>query len=326
MSAPLRLVSPPARQGAIVATSGAMRQVLAMVEQCVRTSIPVLLVGETGTGKEVIARAIHERVAAGGPLVDVNCGALPPQMVESLLFGHTKGAFTGSLGATGLVQAAHGGTLFLDELGSLPLEAQASLLRVLETGEVRRLGETGKQQVRFRLVSTVHEDILPRVHAKLFRSDLYHRVAGIVIRIAPLRARRDDIVSLAEHFARQLGRVLSAEAWGPLRAHAWPGNVRELRVVIERAALFDEAEPLTADAVAAAIEQSNWSAGGAAPRARVGRRATDRERAALLEVCAAAEWNGDRIAAALSIHRVTLFRRLRAAGISLKLRRVVDAE
>lgn len=204
----------------------------------------VLITGETGTGKELVARGIHQiSPRSKNPFVVVNCAAIPEQLLEAELFGHARGAFTGAVQSRlGRIHVAHGGTLFLDEVGELPLSMQAKLLRFLQDGEVQRLGSSDIFRVDVRVISATNVNLLRCVHEKLFRQDLYYRLAVFPIELPPLRHRREDIVSLAEHFLDALseescvpGKRISMSAASLLRQHLWPGNVRELQHAVERA-------------------------------------------------------------------------------------------
>ena len=216
---------------------------------------PVLILGETGTGKELIARAIHFRSTNfSGPLITVNCAALPEELIESELFGYEKGAFSGARasGKRGRVQEAEGGTLFLDEVGDLSPEAQAKLLRFLEDGEFHRLGGTEKLHVQTRVISATNKDIEDLIRRGLFRDDLYYRLGVVKMRIPSLNERRDDILPLAKHFlvefSRDFGKQFSGvspEAAAALQAYDWRGNVRELKNLIERGVLVGKGEELT---------------------------------------------------------------------------------
>ncbi len=219
-----------------------MRRTIALVERAAASRVPVVLTGETGTGKEVLARFLHERSARKDrPMVSVNCGAIPSQLVESTLFGHERGAFTGAAAAQkGVFEAADGGTVFLDEVGELSPAAQAALLRVLETQRLTRVGSTREITVDVRLVAATHRDLERLSEEGQFRSDLYYRIATMVVRIPALRERREDIPLLASHFLDGRGFTHAApsiqpEALAALVAHDWPGNVRELRNAVERA-------------------------------------------------------------------------------------------
>lgn len=202
--------------------------------------LPVLILGESGTGKEVLARAIHRWSRLRGDLVAIHCGAIPRDLLESELFGHARGAFTGAAGEKpGLIEAADGGTLFLDEIGEMGTEAQMKMLRVLEGGEVRRLGELRPRRAALRLVAATHRDLEAEVSRGAFRLDLFHRIRGVVVRVRPLRERRGDIPILAGKFLAAFGGDglrFAPEGLASLVAHAWPGNVRELRTVVQCAA------------------------------------------------------------------------------------------
>src|SRR5690606_781086 len=241
----------------------AMQQVFQRIAKVAPTDTTVLILGESGTGKELVARAIHEQSARSqAPLIAVNCATLPEGLVEAELFGHEKGAFTGAAGPRmGLVEAADGGTLFLDELGELPLSAQAQLLRVLQDGEIRRIGASASRKVNIRLVAATHRDLAAMVQAGTFRKDLYFRVHVMEIRMPPLRERGDDLLELARFMldkaCRQLHRPpmqFDDEALARMQAYTWPGNVRELENVIERAVILSEGDLVTADLLALPAE------------------------------------------------------------------------
>ncbi len=228
----------------LIGRSAPMQEVYRLLERAAGLDITVLLGGETGTGKELAARAIHYHSARRERrFVPVNCGALPPDLIESELFGHVRGAFTGAVTAkAGLFEEATGGTLFLDEVGELPLPAQVKLLRALQEKEVRRVGDTAPVAVDVRVIAATHRDLRAEAAAGRFREDLYYRLAVFPIRLPPLRERREDVPLLAEHllekharaFHREVGGF-EPEALGRLAAAGWPGNVRELENVVERA-------------------------------------------------------------------------------------------
>lgn len=298
----------------ILGRSAAIRKAIASAERFAPTGLPILLVGATGTGKDLFARYIHARSARTGELVDINCGALPKDMVESLLFGHRRGAFTGAVtDMAGLVSRASSGTLFLDELCSLGSEAQVKLLRVLETGLVRALGDTRNVPVEFRLVAAVQEEFGSRLETGAFREDLYHRIAGVVVHLPRLSERIGDIAILAAHFAARYDRSLAPGAVALLEQYPWPGNVRELRTVIDRAALLSESEVLDAAVVTESLRQGAFRSGGAVLLSGAERRL------ALLTACSANGWDAVRISAALGVSRATLYRRLKHEGISLRI-------
>jgi PAS domain S-box-containing protein len=246
----IRLLSP---HSDVVAKSAAMRQVLAMVEQVAPTDSTVLITGETGTGKEVVAREIHKLSnRKARPLVTVNCASLPPTLIESELFGREKGAFTGAMSRmVGRFEIAHGSTLFLDEIGDLPLELQTKLLRVLEEGRFERLGSTKPIQVDVRVIAASNRDLEQEIQAGKFRKDLYYRLSVFPITIPPLRERTDDIPLLVWNFIRQfekrMGKRIESvpkRSLAALQRYPWPGNARELRNVVEHAMIVSPGKTL----------------------------------------------------------------------------------
>lgn len=308
---PTRAVSP-----IILGDSIVMQEALALTRRLASSSLSILLVGETGTGKELLAQEIHRVSARPGALVDVNCAALPRDMVEALLFGHRRGAFTSaSADATGLVESADRGSLFLDELQSLAPEAQPKLLRVLESGEIRRIGETRKRTVHVRTIAAAQPSLSRTIENGGFREDLLQRLAGAVIHLPTLAQRRGDIPSLARHFARLCGVRPTDAAIDVLQDHSWPGNVRELRCAIERAACLAGSETISAETVRRALQL------GTAQLA-VGHRDASADaataRVRLLRVIAEHNWNAAATAKALGVGRTTLFKELREFGISLR--------
>jgi len=233
-------LSPRTSFGGLIGASAAMREVFAILERVSGTEATVLVEGETGTGKELVAEGIHDHsTRAEGPFVPLDCGAVTASLMESELFGHVRGAFTGAVGdRQGVFEAAHGGTLFLDELGELPLELQPKLLRALEKREIRRVGDTHTRKVDVRVVAATNRDLAAEVNRGAFREDLYFRLAVVHVKLPPLRARRGDIPLLVEHFIEQLlpgSPRPSADLVQALSRKAWPGNVRELRNAVERA-------------------------------------------------------------------------------------------
>jgi DNA-binding NtrC family response regulator len=229
--------------GVLVGVSPKMQAVYKLVEKVSRSQSPVLILGETGTGKELIARAIHfHGLRKNGPFVPVDCSGLVPTLVESELFGHVKGAFTGAVQARrGLIEAASGGTIFLDEVGELPMEMQAKLLRVLQEREMRPVGGTATMPVDIRVVAATNRDLQREVEQGRFRQDLFYRLNVVRIRVPPLRERKSDIPAIVSHFLERASRddgptpVFSEDAMARLVAYDWPGNVRELENAVSRA-------------------------------------------------------------------------------------------
>jgi two-component system, NtrC family, response regulator AtoC len=238
----------------ILAKSASMQDIFRTIVKISEYKTTVLITGESGVGKELVARAIHRRSKRSGGFVALNCGAIPENLLESELFGHKKGAFTDAVAdRRGLFEEAHGGTLFLDEIGELPLGLQVKLLRVLEDEKIRRLGETRDVQVDVRIVTATHRDLLAETKAGRFREDLFYRLNVLHVHCPPLRDRREDIPLLIEHFLARnnarLGTVVrgvDTEARRLLYEYAWPGNVRELENTIERAMVLSEADTITA--------------------------------------------------------------------------------
>src|SRR5438552_214892 len=240
----------------IVGTAPAMQDVYRLVRLAAPRSVNVLLIGETGTGKEVIARAVHKLSRrSDGPFVRVNCGALHENLLESELFGHIKGAFTGAVeNKTGRFEAAHGGTIFLDEINSTSPKLQVKLLRVLQDREFERVGESKTIRVDVRVVAATNASLEDLVEAGEFREDLYYRLNVVPVVLPPLRERRDDIVPLAQFFLRRYADQnkcpvpeLSPPTVEALKAHDWPGNVRELENTLERLVVLSDGGPITPD-------------------------------------------------------------------------------
>lgn len=237
----------------IIGAEAGLKPVMDRVEQVARTDVPVLILGETGSGKEVVARAIHQRSPRkNGPFLRVNCGAVPPELIDSELFGHERGSFTGATGLRkGWFERADGGTLLLDECGELTLPAQVRLLRILQDGTFQRVGGEAQIAVNVRIVAATHRDLQAMVAERTFREDLWYRLSVFPIRLPPVRDRVEDIPTMARHFAnRAADRLglkplpLSAEDLHALVEYPWPGNVRELSAVMERAAILGEGKRL----------------------------------------------------------------------------------
>ncbi|OEC58160.1 MULTISPECIES: sigma-54-dependent transcriptional regulator [Pseudomonadaceae] len=247
----------------IIGSCSAMQELYSKIRKVAPTDSTVLIQGESGTGKELVARALHNLSRrAKAPMISVNCAAIPETLIESELFGHEKGAFTGATaGRAGLVEAADGGTLFLDEIGELPLEAQARLLRVLQEGEIRRVGSVQSQKVDVRLIAATHRDLKTLAKTGQFREDLYYRLHVISLRLPALRERGNDVIEIARAFlARQCTRMgrdelrFAHDAEQAIRHYSWPGNVRELENAIERAVILCESPDISADLLGIDIE------------------------------------------------------------------------
>ncbi|WP_298183357.1 sigma-54 dependent transcriptional regulator [uncultured Pseudomonas sp.] len=247
----------------IIGSCAAMQELYSKIRKVAPTDSNVLIQGESGTGKELVARALHNLSRrAKAPLISVNCAAIPESLIESELFGHEKGAFTGaSAGRAGLVEAADGGTLFLDEIGELPLEAQARLLRVLQEGEIRRVGSVQSQKVDVRLIAATHRDLKSLSKVGQFREDLYYRLHVIALKLPPLRERGADVIEIARAFLirqstrqHRLDLSFASDAEQAIRHYPWPGNVRELENAIERAVILCEGNSISAELLGIDIE------------------------------------------------------------------------
>jgi two-component system, NtrC family, response regulator AtoC len=293
----------------IIAVSPPMRAIVKWIHRVAGGGATVLLTGETGTGKELVAGALHRAGARrDGPFVAVNCGAVPEGLIESELFGRRKGTFTGAHDdRIGLFEAAHGGTLFLDEIGDLPLAMQVRLLRCLENGEVRRLGETHTRRVDVRVVAATNRSLPAAIECGQFRADLYYRLAVATCHIPALRERPDDIGPLVTYLLTRMPAmepgacaVASPEALALLCAHSWPGNIRELRNVLERSVYNASGAVLTAPDVAAALIPDTPPAAASSVASAADLAALERH-----------HWNHTRAARSLGISRSTLWRRLR---------------
>ncbi len=298
----------------VVLDDPATREAYNQLDVIAPSNLAVLVLGETGAGKEVFAQALHQRSGRKGLMLELNCAALPESILEGELFGYERGAFTGAQQAReGLFEAANGGTVFLDEVGDLPLGTQAKLLRVLESGEILRLGSRKPTRIDVRFVSATHRDLDAMVRAGTFRSDLFYRVCAMTVTLPPLRART-DVLAIAEAFMRRAkGKGFSPEARGKLRAHDWPGNVRELRNVVERAVVLARGqivEPTHLGVLIRATPAATAATNGALDAGVKGF-----ERQKILEALEKAGGNKTRAAKLLGITRYALLYRIRELDI-----------
>ena len=313
----------------IVGNSAALEAVLARVERVAPTDTTVLIQGETGTGKELVAQAIHNLSPRyGRPYIKLNCSAIPLNLLESELFGHEKGAFTGAIAQKlGRFQLADKGTLFLDEIGDIPAALQPKLLRVLQEQEFERLGSGRTHKVDIRLIAATHRDLGQMVKRNEFRSDLYYRLNVFPIEVPPLRERREDIVPMVMHFVnhccRRMGKVISEvppETLCSFRAYSWPGNIRELKNLIERAVILSTNGVLPNPLPATEVK----------PTTRIISNPTtlrDSNRALILETLESVAWvigGANGAAAKLGLKRTTLITKMKKLGISTPHRRSAD--
>ena len=311
---------PIAAPDGIVIADPRMQQLYKVLEVVAASPLRVLITGETGSGKEVIARAVHARSQrASKPFLAINCAALAEGLLESELFGHDKGAFTGAVTAkAGLFEAADGGTLFLDEIGELSAATQAKLLRVLESGEVLRLGSVKPTIVDVRVIAATHRDLRARVAEGAFRQDLYYRLDGATLVLPPLRERLGELEPLARRFATEMAGKLGiapptirADAIAALARHAWPGNVRELRNVIERAVVMREGAALRASDLELATPTARPPAGD-----DLWSDVEQLERQRIVDALAATAGNQSAAARRLGIARATLIKRIEQFGLA----------
>jgi DNA-binding NtrC family response regulator len=314
----------------IVWKGEAMRRVMAQLERVAASESRICILGETGTGKELVARTIHERSSrAGGPFVTLNCAAVPAELIESELFGHERGSFTGALGRhIGKFEQADQGTIFLDEIGDMPLNMQAKLLRVLEEGEVERIGGDKPVAVNVRVVVATHRDLETRVREEKFRQDLFHRIYVFPLALPPLRDRRDDIPALVQHFSDQ---VCAQNGWKPvpftsdaleaLQAYSWPGNVRELRNMVERLMLLATDGQVDLSTVNTALPKTSISgtvAAGGIGSGPLAERVQSFEREVILAELKRTNHNMSVAAKALGLERSHLYKKAEQLGIDLR--------
>jgi two-component system nitrogen regulation response regulator NtrX len=315
----------------IVWTAEIMRKVMAQVERVAASESRVCILGETGTGKELVARTLHERSPrSSGPFITLNCAAVPSELIESELFGHEKGSFTGA-GARhiGKFEQAEHGTIFLDEIGDMPLSMQAKLLRVLEEAEVERIGGDKPISVDVRVLVATHRNLEALVHEGKFRQDLFHRVYVFPLILPPLRERREDIPALVEHFARQ---VCAQNSWKPipftpdaiaaLAFYPWPGNVRELRNVVERLMLLATEGEVTLETVRSALPSSTSNlSSSAASSGPLAERVQNCEREAILSELKRSNYHITNAAKSLGLERSHLYKKAEQLGIDIQKQR-----
>jgi DNA-binding NtrC family response regulator len=312
----------------IIGNDSSVRQLAELIECVAPSSAAVAIFGESGTGKELVARAVHARShRADKPFVPVNCAAISKELIESELFGHEKGAFTGATNARrGAFEEADGGTLFLDEIGELPLDLQAKLLRALESGEIKRVGASRPTHVDVRIVAASNRDLLAACRAQRFRDDLYYRLCVIPLHLAPLRNRRGDVLALAEHFVRlfsprgqQVG--FTPSAIDRLQTHSWPGNIRELRNAVHRALLLRRG-PMIDAADLSYDQEVNPETGITIPELPRGMTLEQMleklERQIVETALRRYNNNRERVAKELGVARSTLFKRLKDWGLTRK--------
>ncbi len=320
----------------IVWSGEVMRMVMAQVERVASSESRVCILGETGTGKELVARTLHERSPrASGPFVALNCAAVPAELIESELFGHEKGSFTGAAGRhIGKFEQAEGGTLFLDEIGDMPLAMQAKLLRVLEENEIERIGGDKPVAVNVRVLVATHRNLESLVHDGKFRQDLFHRIYVFPLSLPPLRERREDIPVLVEHFATQ---VCGQNGWKPfsfgdetiaeLARYSWPGNVRELRNVVERLMLLSTDGTVELETVRAALPSAGANLpSGAAGSGPLTERVQNFEREVLVAELRRSNYHITNAAKALGLERSHFYKKAEQLGIDIqKARRNEEA-
>jgi two-component system, NtrC family, nitrogen regulation response regulator NtrX len=316
----------------IVWKGAVMQRLMAQVERVATSETRVCILGETGTGKELVARTIHERSArAGGAFVTLNCAAVPAELIESELFGHEKGSFTGAAARhVGKFEQANRGTIFLDEIGDMPLNMQAKLLRVLEEGEVERIGGDKPVSVDVRVVVATHRDLEARVREGKFRQDLFHRIYVFPLILPPLRERREDIPALVEFFAAQVSAqngwkpaVFSVDALEALQSYAWPGNVRELRNMVERLMLLASNNEADLATVEMALPKSGDVFGSSVPlgSGALSARVDAFEREVILAELKRSDSNVTAAAKALGLERSHLYKKAEQLGIDLRAMR-----
>lgn len=313
----------------LIWTSEVMRKIMAQVERVAASETRVCILGETGTGKELIARFLHEHSPrANGPFVTLNCAAVPAELIESELFGHEKGSFTGAAARhIGKFEQAERGTIFLDEIGDMPLAMQTKLLRVLEENEIERIGGDKAIAVNVRVVVATHRDLNALVREGKFRQDLFHRVYVFPLALPPLRERREDIPVLIEHFVRQISAQnnwkaisFTAEAIQLLQASAWQGNIRELRNATERLMLLSTDE-VNAETVRGVLPAGGGAQSGTMRSGPLAQRVEDFERETILSELKGQSYHMTNTAKALGLERSHLYKKVEQLGIEMPRRR-----
>ena len=319
----------------IVWTGETMKKLILQIERVAASETRVCILGETGTGKELVARTLHERSPrASGPFITLNCAAVPAELIESELFGHEKGSFTGAAGRhIGKFEQAERGTIFLDEIGDMPLPMQAKLLRVLEEGEVERIGADKPTKVDVRVVVATHRNLESLVRDGKFRQDLFHRIYVFPIFLPPLRERKEDIPVLIQHFADQ---VCAQNNWKPLpftsgaiqelQAHSWPGNVRELRNVVERLILLATEGEVTGDTVEMALPRGVTSPTSPVGSGTLAERSLAFEREVILAELKRSHFHVTNAARALGLERSHFYKKAEQLGVDLRSLRNEPAE
>ncbi|MCF3945352.1 sigma-54 interaction domain-containing protein [Acidiphilium iwatense] len=308
----------------VVGTSPAMRKLFVTIRKFACADAPVLIVGETGTGKELVANAIHQKsTRASGPFKAVNCAAIPPTLIASELFGYEKGAFTGAVGRkTGIVEAAKGGTLFLDEIGHLPSDLQGYMLRFLQEKTIQRVGGISQIPVDVRIIAASNVNFDDVIAVGAFRADLFYRLNVLTVHLPPLRERPEDIELLARfflgRFAAEAGKTLTGfapQAIERLCSHCWPGNVRELMACIQRAVVITDADRIAVDDLDLSDHPSAMPKQVIAPRVPKRRQNAGTQREALIDAIDRCGGNLTQVAAALGITRVSIYRMVRKFGL-----------
>jgi len=323
----------------LVGSGPAMKKLLAQIDRVAASETRVCILGETGTGKELVARAIHEKSQRHeNAFITLNCAAVPAELIESELFGHEKGAFTGAAAKhVGKFEQAEGGTLFLDEIGDMPVSMQAKLLRVLEEGEVERVGGDKPIRVNVRVLVATHRNLEELVKQNAFRRDLFHRIYVFPLTLPPLRERPEDFTKLVAHFARQVAaqngwkeKLFTADAIAELRRYSWPGNVRELRNVVERLVLLSTEDSVTAADVSLVVPTSpsesstSLTSSTSSVSGTLAERTEAFEKEVLLAEIKRHNFHMTNVARALGLERSHLYKKCQQLGIDLQALRKPD--